>query len=143
MLNLHAIANPAIAALHPNETITFYLSDGQITTREGTKPLFAAPLTVQAQIQSLTSEDLQNDSGLPRSDIGYKAYLFSAQGSAGKPASIIRALGRGGDVIQRADGTWWKTTALPEDFSASGWVCVTLTEQVKAPDFSACDWWVG
>ena len=137
MINLRAIVNPATAVLHPNESITFYLSVGQTTDRTCTKPVFAAPLSVQAQIQSLTSQDMQLDAGVPKSEIGCKAYLFSAQDSQGKPAGIIRALGRGGDVIRRADGSWWKTTALPEDFSASGWVCVHITEQIKAPDFSA------
>jgi hypothetical protein len=141
MINLHAIVSPLIAALHPNEEISFYLASGQVTDRAGTKALFEPPLTVRAQIQSLTAQDLQNDAGVPKSEIGYKAYLFSAADSRGKPASIIRALGRGGDVFQRADGTWWKTTALPEDFSASGWVCVNITEQIIEPDFTACPWW--
>jgi hypothetical protein len=141
MLNLHAIANSLISTLHPNEEIILYRSSGQVTDRTGTRPLFDAPLTVQAQIQSLTAQDLRNEAGLPQSEIGYKAYLFSAADSRGKPASILRAMGRGGDVIRRADGTWWKTTALPEDFSASGWVCVHITAQIAPPDFSANDWW--
>ena len=140
MLKLHAIVNPIIAGLHPNETVQYYRSSGQMTTRDGTKPLFDAPVSVEAQIQSLTAEDLQNDSGLPKNEIGYKAYLFSATDNQGKPASLIRALARGGDVFQREDGTWWKVTALPEDFSKSGWVCVNITELVKAPDFSANEW---
>jgi hypothetical protein len=143
MINLHAIVNPIIAILHPNESIILYIAAGQVNEHGMVRPLFAAPLKAEAQIQSLTSQDLQNDAGMPKNEIGYKAYIFSAPDDKDKPASIIRAHERGGDIVRRADGTWWKATAMPEDFSKSGWVCLTLTEQIKAPDFSANDWWDG
>ena len=52
----------------------------------------------------------------------------------GFPSGIRRPDGRGGDMIRRADGTWWLVTEVSEDFSKAGWISVVITLQVEAPD---------
>jgi hypothetical protein len=93
-----------------------------------------------ARIQSLTDEQLYHAGNTGQNEISRTCYLFSAPSTAEKPASIIRPLARTGDMLQRADGTWWLTTSLKEDFSSSGWVNIGITLQVNPPDFSACAW---
>lgn len=138
MMNLHAIVHTAVTALHPAETVTLYQATGQTNTLGRVTPAYAGPQTVQAQIQSLSAEDLAHGQEASRTAIDRKAYLF-APDAALPPAGIVRPLARGGDMLERADGTWWLITGMIEDFTASGWVCVSMTQQVDAPHLEASD----
>ena len=132
MINLHAIVRGAVTALHPDEAVTLYQSTGQTNTLGRLAPAYAEPQTVQAQIQSLSAEDLAHMEDASRTEISRKAYLF-APDAAQPPAGIVRPLARGGDMLVRSDGTWWLVTGIIEDFTASGWVCVAITQQVEGP----------
>ena len=132
MLNLHAIARGAVSALHPEEAVTLYQSTGQTNILGRIVPTYAEAQTVQAQIQSLSPDELAHFEAASRTEINRKAYLF-ADGAL-PPAGIVRPLGRNGDVLRRADGTWWIVSAVLEDFTASGWVCVGITAQNEAPE---------
>ena len=133
MLNLHSIARSAIVALHPEESVTLYQSSGQTNTQGTISPTYEAAQTVQAQIQSLSTDELANVENVAQTGQVRKAYLFGPPVSSLIPQGIVRPLARSGDMIQRADGTWWLVTGVIEDFSASGWVCVQITQQVDAP----------
>ena len=133
MLNLHSIARSAIVALHPEESVTLYQSSGQTNTRGVISPTYEAAQTVQAQIQSLSTDELANVENVAQTGQVRKAYLFGPPVTSLIPQGIVRPLARSGDMIQRADGTWWLVTGMMEDFSASGWVCVQITQQVDAP----------
>lgn len=132
MINLHALVRGAVTALHPDEAVTLYQSTGQSNELGRIVPAYAEPQTVQAQIQSLSAEDLAHMEDASRTEISRKAYLF-APDAALPPAGIVRPLARSGDMLQRADGTWWLVTGIIEDFTASGWVCVAITQQVEGP----------
>ena len=132
MLNLHNLVRTAVTALHPDEAVTLYQATGQTNTLGRLAPTYAAPHKVQAQIQSLSAEDLAHGQEASRTEIARKAYLF-APDAALPPAGIVRPLARSGDMLQRADGTWWLITGIMEDFTASGWVCVSMTQQIDAP----------
>ena len=138
MLNLHALVRTAVTALHPDEAVTLYQATGQTNTLGRLAPTYAAPQTVQAQIQSLSAEDLAHVEEASRTEIARKAYLF-APDAALPPAGIVRPLARGGDMLERADGTWWLVTGIMEDFTASGWVCVSMTQQIDAPNLGTVD----
>lgn len=133
MLNLHSIARGAIVALHPEEPVTLYQSSGQTNTRGVISPTYEAAQNVQAQIQSLSTDELANVESVAQTGQVRKAYLFGPPITTLIPQGIVRPLARSGDMIQRADGTWWLVTGMMEDFSASGWVCVQITQQVDAP----------
>ena len=136
MMNLHAIVRGAIPALHPDETVTLRQSVGQRNIRGRIVPVYAPAQTVTAQIQSLGSDDLRHAEAVNLTQRDRKAYLF-APAPTTPPAGIIRPLSRNGDMIQRADGSWWLVTAMLEDFTASGWVCVGMVQQLEGPDRSA------
>lgn len=136
MMNLHAIVRGAIPALHPDETVTLRQSVGQRNIRGRIVPVYAPAQTVTAQIQSLGSDDLRHAEAVNLTQRDRKAYLFAPTPST-PPTGIVRPLARNGDMIQRADGSWWLVTAMLEDFTASGWVCVGIVQQLEGPDLSA------
>ena len=133
MLNLHAIARTAVTALHPEETVTLYQSAGQTNVQGVLAPAYAAAQTVRAQIQSAGADTLAHQDEASRTAVARKAYLFGPPETALAPAGLVRPLARGGDLFKRADGTWWLVTGIMEDFTASGWVCVTVTQQLAGP----------
>lgn len=136
MINLHAVVRTAITSLHPDETVTLRQSVGQRNVRGRITPVYGPAQTVQAQIQSLGQNDLAQAEQASTTRVDRKAYLY-APNPALPPQGIVRPLSRNGDMLQRADGTWWLVTAMIEDFTASGWVCVGITQQVDGPDLSA------
>lgn len=135
MMNLHAMVRGAIPALHPDESVTLRQSVGQKNVRGRIVPVYAPGQTVAAQIQSLGSDDLQHTEAVNLTQRDRKAYFY-APDAAMPPTGIVRPLARNGDMMQRADGSWWLVTAMLEDFTASGWVCVGIVQQLEGPDLS-------
>ncbi len=138
MINLHGLVRSAITGLHPDETVTLRQSVGQRNVRGRVTPVYGPAQVVQAQIQSLGQNDLAQREATSNTRIDRKAYLH-APDAALPPQGIVRPLSRTGDMLQRADGTWWLVTAMLEDFTASGWVCVGITQQVDGPDLRASE----
>lgn len=138
MINLHGLVRQAITALHPDEAVTLRQSIGQRNERGRVTPVYGPAQAVQAQIQSLGQNELAQREATSNTRIDRKAYLFAPDAGL-PPQGIVRPLGRTGDMLQRADGTWWLVTAMIEDFTASGWVCVGITQQVDGPDLSASE----
>ena len=132
MINLHAIVRPAINALHPDMTVALYHSIGQTNQLGRIKALYAPGQLVLAQVQTLTVDDLQQREDTSKTGLDAKAYLFSDEKLP--PAGIVRLFARNGDFIRMQDGTWWLIVSVIEDFTRSGWICVGLSMQVKAPD---------
>lgn len=132
MMNLHALVRGAVAALHPDEDVTLRQSVGQKNEFGRIVPEYAEPQRVKAQIQSLSAEDLAHVEEASRTELSRKVYLF-APDPALPPAGVIRPFARNGDFIRRSDGTWWLVTGIIEDFTASGWVCVAVTQQLEGP----------
>lgn len=131
-LNLHAIVRGAINSVHPDETITLYQSIGQQNDDAGrVTPLYAEPQTVKAQVQSANNADLEHVNNMSQDTVVMRFYLFADV--AFPPAPLERPFARGGDMIQRADGTWWLVTGSPDDFARVGWVCVLGTLQILPP----------
>ena len=138
MINLHAAVRSAITGLHPDEAVALRQSVGQQNVRGRITPVYAPEQTVQAQIQSLGQNDLAQAEQTSNTRVDRKAYLY-APNPALPPQGIVRPLARNGDMLRRADGTWWLVTAMIEDFTSTGWVCVGITQQVDGPDLSASD----
>lgn len=134
MINLHSIVKPAITALHPDETVTLYRSLGITNVKGEIKTKYAAGSVVKAQIQSLSDDKLFHSGRTGQNNTTRKAYLFSEDSTTEKPAPVIRPISRTGDMVKRADDTWWLVESLLEDFSHAGWVCVGLVLQTKAPE---------
>jgi len=133
-VNLHDIVRVVIPALHPDEDVLLVQSTGNVNVRGVVTPTYADAVQVQAQIQSLGNDDLRALNDVSRTEIQRKAYLYSETVNNLPPQGIIRPLARGGDLLRRTDGTWWLVAAMIEDFTASGWVCVRIVQQVTVPE---------
>lgn len=129
-VNLHDVVRSAITVLHPDETVTLYQSLGQTNVAGLITPKYAEPQTVMAQIQSANNADLEHIGYIGQNKIVMRFWLYAG---AYPPAGIVRPFSRNGDMIRRADGTWWLTTGEPDDFDRVGWVCVLAVLQERPP----------
>jgi len=132
-VNLHQVVRGAIPVLHPDEDVLLIQSLGQTNVRGIVTATFADAVAVKAQIQSMGNDDLRAMNDTWRVEHQRKCYLFSETPAGIIPQTIVRTLERGGDLIRRADGSWWLITGMMEDFSASGWVSVRIVSQVTVP----------
>lgn len=133
MINVHSLVRGLISVAHPEESVQLAQGIGFANVSGAILPRFAKAIPVMAQIQSLGPDELRNAEQVSTDTLTRKAYLFS-DAPYGSPAGIIRPLSRSGDLIRRADGTVWLVTAVAEDFSSSGWVCVNITLQNEVPE---------
>lgn len=133
-INLHAVVRGSITGLHPDEQVTLFQSKGNANVYGKTKPQFAPGEVVDAQIQSEGADTLEQSREVNFTAQVRKCYLFSSTTAGEIPQGIVRWIGRGGDIVQRGDGSWWKVVAMLEDFSGSGWVCVRIQALVEAPE---------
>jgi len=133
MINLHDIVRPVIPILHPDETVLLVQNTGNENVRGMVTPTWAAPQAVIAQIQSMGADELKAQTDVSVAGEQRKAWLYSDTAAGLTPDGINRPLARGGDLIRRADGSWWYVSGLIEDFTASKWVSVHIAEQITVP----------
>lgn len=136
MINLHKIVRGAITSVHADETVLLYKSAGQQNIAGAVEPVYNESETLAAQIQSESDDALYYSGNAGENEITRRFYLY-ADSLIGRPAGIIRTLARGGDLIYRQEeSTWWLITAVIDDFSRVGWVCVRANMQIKPADYS-------
>lgn len=140
-MNLHAIANTAISAIHPNESVTLYQASGQENMRGLVTTKYLAPQEVVAQVQSEGNASLQHMGKTGQSAVQKRFYIHANTSLV--PQGLVRQKDRSGDIIERADGTFWLVTSVPNDCSANGWICLVASLQSMAPDFTGQDWFTG
>lgn len=135
-MNLSQIANDAIITINPNEEIYIIQAVSQENIKGILKPIFAFSKKIEAQIQSLNSDDLQQFDNNLRTEVLRKFYLnCDLSILKHKPQGQDRNNQQGGDFIYRIkDKTFWKICGLPDDYSATGWVCVNGALQVEVPN---------
>lgn len=122
-MNLHAIVSGAIGAVNPSQPITIQSSTGYTTNPDGRRvPSYAAPVTVSAQVQDLTSRDLRQLDGL---NIQGSQKTIYCNGSI---KGIVRLTQNGGDLVTLVDGTLWLTTVVLEEWA--DWCKIAITQQV-------------
>lgn len=139
-LNLHALANTAIQTVNANETVTLYQSNGQKNIGGIVSQVYEAPQKVTAQVQSEGTQSLAHMDKANQADFIRRFYLM-ADTTLKPPSALIRQLARSGDIIKRADNTYFLITSVIDDFSAqSNWVCVLGELQTIEPDFSTQEW---
>jgi hypothetical protein len=114
--------------------VSLYQSTGQATLATGKQvPLFNAT-TALAQVQAMSTKDLQHANNLNLTGIMRKVYLEGPQWS-----SVVRADLRGGDIFVFDDHSWLLTTVME---SWPDWSAVIVTQQDKpfvppiVPDFT-------
>jgi len=121
-VNLHGITSPAVGVVNPHVLVTLRVSTGYTTDDTGRQtPTYAADVTVMAQVQSLSARDLRQLESLNLQNIQNTIYL------SGQVSGIVRASGKGGDLIVMGDGTVYLVVAVLEQWP--DWVKVAVTLQ--------------
>lgn len=125
-MNLHDIVKGAIGAVNRHEMITLYRCTGVTNTKGKIIPSYVKS-TVRAQIQRPSAADIELNERVARAKQSIKAWLDA-------PADVInRVAQNAGDIIQRADGTYWLIVAIRESYATEGWLSVLAIEQVEPP----------
>lgn len=138
-INLHGVVRGIITSVYPDEAITLYQADGQQNVKGVIKAMYKAPQAVKGNIQPLDTQTLAHLERIGDTKASMNAFLYSDPASPVKGTQRLPTM-RGGDIIQRSDGTYWLITSLIEDWNAVGWCNVGITQQVTPPDFSASEW---
>jgi hypothetical protein len=125
-MNLHGIASRYISTVNPMMVVTIQQSDGTYNiTPDGTRTPNFNTLTTNAQIQSLTADELKQLDGLNLQGVKRAAYL------TGDWRGVVRADGQGGDVMTFPDGTTWRVVLALETWP--DWSKVAVCQQVGSP----------
>lgn len=95
-MNLRALANSYTQKINPNVSIVWRKSTGFTTDQYYHRTPTFSNVTIQAQIQALSGDDLKHIDGLNISGIYRKVYAY------GDVESLVRSAQKGGDVLQFA-----------------------------------------
>jgi hypothetical protein len=100
-IDLRSIANTAIQPINQDIMVEVWASTGY-TIGAGLKqiPSYAAPLTLPAQIQALTNDELRQIDGLNISGVSKAIYIKGDLRGIVKPDSL------GGDLVKWSNKTW-------------------------------------
>ena len=125
-MNLHSIVGPYVATVNDWTTVTISPSTGYTTNSDGTRvPTYGSPVTMQAQIQSLTYNDLLQLDGLNLNGERRAIYLNGNWDAVARPDQT------GGDLITFLSGAVWLVVQVLENWSdESGWVKLACTKQM-------------
>ena len=125
-MNLHDIVKGAIGAVNRHEMITLYRCTGVTNTKGKIIPSYVKS-TVRAQIQRPSAADIELNERVARAKQSIKAWIAA-------PADVINRVAQSaGDIIQRADGTYWLIVGIKESYATEGWLSVLAIEQVEPP----------
>ena len=126
-MNLHQIVSGAIGMVNRHEMITLHRCTGTSNTG-GVVSVTYASADVMAQVQAPNAADLKLFDNLADAKHVKKFYMNA-------PASTInRQEETAGDIIERADGTYWLINMIRDDFSPEGWLCCLATLQHELPE---------
>ena len=126
-MNLHAIVSGAIGSVNKHELVTIYRCNGTTNTA-GVVSVTYTPQDIMAQVQAPNAGDLKLFDNLADARHVKKFYINASA------ATINRHEETAGDIIERADGSFWLIDMIRDDFSPEGWLCVIGTLQHEPPE---------
>jgi hypothetical protein len=126
-MNLHAIVSGAIGSVNHHEMVTIYRCNGTTNTA-GVVSVTYTPSDIMAQVQAPNAGDLKLFDNLADAKHVKKFYLNASA------HTINRHEETAGDIIKRADGSYWLIDMIRDDFSPEGWLCVLGTLQHEPPE---------
>lgn len=128
MMNLHSIARRLLLTVHPEEPCELIQCVGIVNNGGYIKSDYAEPVQITADIQP-SGKDLQHEDGMDTAAETAVAFLYSNPDS---PVDTLARtpLAKTGDYLKRGE-TYWRITAVPEDWSADGWAKVIITRDME------------
>ena len=126
-MNLRGLANKYTRLTNNNIQVNWVQSTGYVTDDAGKRTPTTITLTVEAQVQALSTSDLQQVDGLNMTGVMRTVYLY------GNAAGVVRVDQIGGDVLRFPEvpnGTVrnWLITKVVETWSDWCHVIVTLQQ---------------
>ena len=126
-MNLRGLANKYTRLTNNNIQVNWVQSTGYVTDDAGRRTPTTITLTVDAQVQALSTSDLQHTDGLNMTGVMRTVYLY------GNAAGVVRADQIGGDILRFPEvpnGTVrnWLITKVVETWSDWCHVIVTLQQ---------------
>lgn len=121
-MNLLALTTGTIGEVNPRQSIVWKASTGNVIGADGSSsPQYAAPVTLDGQVQPLQYKDLQQIDSLNLQGTRRKVYLY------GVKEAIVRSLQKGGDLLTDVDGNTWLVAMVIEQWP--DWCAVAVTLQ--------------
>lgn len=124
-MNLHGIAGPIVGAVNPNFPVSVQFSTGfAVDAAFKQVPSYSAPVTLLAQVQPITTRDLQQLEGINLGGVRWKCYLY------GEVDGVVRPDMKGGDLITISSGRHqgvWLVAQVMEQFP--DWCCAAIVQQ--------------
>ena len=135
VMNLHRLVRPAVTMLHPDEMVRLYQSAGSRNVRGVLVPVYLAPVSLMAQVQGESDDQLFHANHAGQNSIIRRVYLLTNEIKA---SGMLRTKAKGGDMIFReSDHSWWKVVAVINDFNeaahADGWLALKVSLQIEPP----------
>lgn len=135
-MNLHGIAGAYVSAVNPAVACSVQISTGTTTDSSYKRsPSYAAPITVEGQVQPMTYRDLQQVDALNLQGTKRSIYL------TGNVQGLVRKDNKGGDLITMPNGDVWLVVMVLEDWlhdagdpNEPGWVKVAAVLQNPLPN---------
>lgn len=122
-MNLRSVANGATQAVNPNVPVVLQASTGSTTSASGkVVPTYAAPVTLQGNVQGLRAEELDQVNGLNLEGVLRKLYVSR------RLNGVVRAEAKGGDLVT-VEGHVWKVVLVFEAWP--DWSAVMINMQVS------------
>lgn len=126
-MNLHKIVYGAINSVNPHEAVTLWRCAG-LVNQYGRVSVKYEDFDIMAQVQAPSAADLKLNERLADARHVKRFYIDA-------PASTINRFEEtAGDIIERADGSYWLIDSIKDDFSPAGWLCVICTLQHEPPE---------
>ena len=126
-MNLHAIVSGAIGSVNRHELVTIYRCNGTTNTA-GMVSVTYTHEDIMAQVQAPNAGDLRLFDNLADAKHVKKFYINASA------HTINRHEETAGDIIERADGSYWLIDMIRDDFSPEGRLCVLGTLQHDPPE---------
>lgn len=132
-LNLHDIVRSAITSVYEDEICYLVQSAGQQNVNGKLIEAYDAPVSISAQIQTLSGDALLATNETLHDSHDRKFYIYSDDGSR-YPVNADRLNQLGSDFIYRpSNQSWYKIYNIAEDFAPAGWVLVYGALQIQVP----------
>lgn len=127
-MNLRGMVNKYTQITNPNVCINWIQSTGYVTNNAGKRTPTSITLSVEAQIQALSTSDLEHTDGLNITNVMRTVYLY------GNAAGVVRADNIGGDIlvfpeIPNSSNKNWLITKVVETWP--DWCHVIVSLQVN------------
>lgn len=122
-MNLSAIASGVTSSIAPLRTITVLVSNGSTTQLDGTQVPNTIAVSVQGQVQALSSGDLEQVENISQQANMRTVYM------PGNLPGIDRTHQWGGDRLQ-FDGDTWLVTQMAEAWP--GWCRLIVVRQLPS-----------